>query len=77
LDSKSLRYSKAGGRRRYLGLSRCISSYEPTQPEKDRAVAEKLLAASPQVPRFGYRRMAAWLALGEARVRCQWRALGQ
>jgi putative transposase len=61
---------------RYLGLSRRISSYEPTQPEKDRAVAEKLLTASPQVPRFGYRRMAAWLALGEARVRRQWRALG-
>ena len=61
---------------RYLGLSRRICSYTPTQPEKDRVVAEKLLAASPQVPRFGYRRMAAWLALGEARVRRQWRALG-
>lgn len=61
---------------RYLGLSRRISSYAPTQPEKDRAVAEKLLAASSQVPRFGYRRMAAWLALGEARVRRQWRVLG-
>lgn len=56
---------------RYLGLSRRICSYTPTQPEKDRTVAEKLLAASPQVPRFGYRRMAAWLALGEARVRRQ------
>ena len=61
---------------RYLGLSRRISSYKPRQAAKDQAVAEKLLAASPQVPRFGYRRMAAWLALGEARVRRQWRALG-
>jgi len=61
---------------RYLGLSRRISSYQPRQAAKDRIVAEKLLAASPQVPRFGYRRMAAWLELGEARVRRQWRALG-
>ncbi len=60
----------------YLGLSRRISSYEPRQAAKDQAVAEKLLAASPQVPRFGYRRMAAWLDLGEARVRRQWRLLG-
>ena len=52
----------------YLGLSRRITSYAPRQAEKDRAVAERLLAASPQVPRFGYRRMAAWLALGEARA---------
>jgi putative transposase len=48
----------------------------PQQAAKDQAVAEKLLAASPQVPRFGYRRMAAWLSLGEARVRRQWRGLG-
>ena len=61
---------------RYLGLSRRICSYAPRQPVKDQAVAERLLAASPQVPRFGYRRMAAWLGLGEARVRRQWRALG-
>ena len=61
---------------RYLGLSRRISSYQPRQAAKDRIVAEKLLAASPQVPRFGYRRMAAWLELREARVRRQWRALG-
>lgn len=60
----------------FLGLSRRIASYEPRQPAKDQALAEQLLAASPQVPRFGYRRMAAWLNLGEARVRRQWRALG-
>jgi hypothetical protein len=60
----------------YLGLSRRIASYVPRQAAKDRAVADQLLAASPQLPRFGYRRMAAWLGLGEARVRRQWRALG-
>lgn len=39
-------------------------------------MAERLLAASPKVPRFGYRRMAAWLDLGEARMRRLWRQLG-
>lgn len=61
---------------RYLGLSRRIASYAPRQAAKDQAVAEWLLAASPKVPRFGYRRMAAWLDLGEARVRRLWRQLG-
>lgn len=60
----------------YLGLSRRIASYAPVQPAKDQVLAEQLLAASPKVPRFGYRRMAAWLGLGEARVRRQWRTLG-
>lgn len=61
---------------RYLGLSRRIASYAPRQAAKDQAVAGRLLAASPKVPRFGYRRMAAWLDLGEARVRRLWRQLG-
>ncbi len=33
------------------------------------------MAAVQEVPRFGYRRMSAWLALGESRVRRMWRAL--
>jgi putative transposase len=28
------------------------------------------------MPRFGYRRMAAWVSLSEARVRRMWRTLG-
>ena len=60
----------------YLGLSRRISSYALRQAAKDKLLAGRLLAASPQVPRFGYRRMAAWLDLGEARVRRLWRQLG-
>jgi len=60
----------------HLGLSRRVTSYAPIQAAKDKAVADRLLAASPQVPRFGYRRMAAWLDLGEARVRRLWRELG-
>ncbi len=51
-------------------------SYVLRQPTKDRALNERLLAATQEVPRFGYRRMAAWLCLGEARVRRQWRTLG-
>ncbi len=33
------------------------------------------MAAAQEVPRFAYRRMSAWLALGESRVRRMWRAL--
>ena len=46
------------------------------QPAKDQRLAERLLGASPQVPRFGDRRLAAWLDVGEARVRRLWRSLG-
>lgn len=60
----------------YLGLSRRVAHYALRQPGKDRALAERLVASSPQVPRFGYRRMAAWLDVGEARVRRLWRELG-
>lgn len=61
---------------RYLGLSRRVTSYMLKQPDKDRAMGEQLLAASQAVPRFGYRRMAAWLSLGESRVRRMWRQMG-
>lgn len=37
-------------------------------------MTEKLVAASAQHPRFGYRRMAAWLDIGQAKVRRLWRA---
>lgn len=45
------------------------------QPEKDRNLSERLIAVAQEVPRFGYRRMSAWLALSESRVRRMWRAL--
>jgi putative transposase len=60
----------------YLGLSRRVAHYAPTQLGKDQALATRLVASSSQVPRFGYRRMAAWLDVGEARVRRLWRSLG-
>ena len=61
---------------RYLGLSRRVACYALRQPCKDRAVGDRLIAASQDVPRFGYRRMAAWLSLSESRVRRMWRSLG-
>ena len=61
---------------RYLGLSRRVACYALKQPCKDRAVGDRLIAASQDVPRFGYRRMAAWLSLSESRVRRMWRSLG-
>ena len=54
---------------RYLGLSRRVATYTLKQPEKDRSLGERLMAAAHEVPRFGYRRMSAWLALSESRVR--------
>lgn len=34
------------------------------------------MTASAQMPRFGYRRMAAWLGLGQSQGRHRWRNLG-
>ena len=59
-----------------LGLSRRVSSYALRQPGKDQALGTRLMDATQDVPRFGYRRMAAWLDVGEARVRRLWRSLG-
>jgi hypothetical protein len=55
-----------------LGLSRRVSCYTLKQPGKDQAMGEQLLVASQVVPRFGYRRMAAWLDMSESRVRRMW-----
>lgn len=61
---------------RYLGFSRRVSGYALRQPVKDQAVGERLMAATQEVPRFGYRRMAAWVSLSESKVRRVWRSLG-
>ena len=53
-----------------------MASYQLVQPDKDKMMGEQLLTASQKVPRFGYRRMAAWLCLSDARVRRMWRTLG-
>lgn len=59
----------------YLGLSRRVATYALKQPQKDRSVGERLIAAAQEVPHLGYRRISAWLALGKPRVRRMWRAL--
>jgi putative transposase len=46
-----------------------VAIYTLKQPEKDRRLGEQLIAAEQEAPRFGYRRMSTWLALGESRVR--------
>ena len=45
---------------RYLGVRRRVACYALQQPDKDRAIGERLLEASQAVPRFGYRRIVAF-----------------
>jgi putative transposase len=61
---------------RYPALSRRIAGYTLRQAEKDRVLGEQLIVTSQQLPRFGYRRAAAWLGLSDAKVRRVWRQLG-
>ena len=61
---------------RLLGLSRPVACYRLRQPEKDRPLGEQLMTTSQRFPRFGYRRAAAWLRLGETRTLRLWRQLG-
>jgi transposase InsO family protein len=61
---------------RLFGLSRRVACYRLRQPAKDQPYAAQLVATSQQYPRFGYRRMAVWLALGQKRVRRLWAHLG-
>lgn len=53
-----------------------MCGYALRQPDKDQALGAQLLSQSQKVPRFGYRRMAAWLSLSDSRVRRMWRTLG-
>jgi len=61
---------------RLLGFSRRVASYELQQPKKDALAVQQMIEASQRFPRFGYRRMAAWLRIGETRTRRLWRELG-
>lgn len=60
----------------YLGLSRRVACYLLRQPAKDKEVGSRLLSAAQEVPRFGYRRMPAWLGMGESRVHRMRRTMG-
>lgn len=61
---------------RLLGFSRRVAGYELQQPKKDAPAVQQMIEASQRFPRFGYRRMAAWLRIGETRTRRLWRELG-
>ena len=61
---------------RHLGLSRQVANYPLRQVAKDRALGERLMSSTQQHPRFGYRRTAAWLDVGQSRVRRLWGRLG-
>jgi putative transposase len=61
---------------RLLGMSRRIACYRLRKPQKDKAVRAKLVAMTQQYPRFGYRRAAIWVSLGETRVHRLWRNMG-
>jgi transposase InsO family protein len=60
---------------RHMGWSRRVANYTLRQPQKDAEVAQCIVEASQRFPRFGYRRMAAWLQMGETRTRRLWRQL--
>ena len=61
---------------RYLGVSRRVAHYELKQPQKDCALAGRLMNTSHQYPRLGYRRTAVWLEEGVCRVHRLWKQLG-
>jgi putative transposase len=61
---------------RHMGWSYRVAEYQLRQPVKDQPIAQRLVDTSQRFPRFGYRRTAAWLDLGQRRVRRLWRQLG-
>jgi putative transposase len=61
---------------RHLGFSRRVPHYSLRQPQKDEALAARLIANTQQLPRFGYRRTAIWLEISLWRVRRLWKQLG-
>lgn len=61
---------------RTAGVSRRIGSYKRKQPDKDDAVAAKLMEASNRYPRFGYRRIAVMTGQSSGRVWRLWNRLG-
>lgn len=60
---------------RHMGWSYRVAEYRLRQPAKDQPIAKQLVDTSQRYPRFGYRRTAAWLDLGQRRVRRLWRQL--
>ena len=53
---------------RGLGLSRSVEHYARKQPGTDAKRSGRIRDLSQQFPRFGYRRIAAWLHVGDKRL---------
>ena len=66
---------------RTIGLSRSTYGYRSTRRENDAVFRQRVLDTAFQYPRFGYRRVAAWLCQPEQPVNAKrvyriWRELG-
>lgn len=61
---------------RGLGLSRSVEHYVLKVPGRDAELAGRIQDASQHFPRFGYRRVAAWLAVSDKRVWRLWSEMG-
>jgi putative transposase len=61
---------------RGLGLSRSVEHYALKQPGTDAKRSGRIRGLSQQFPRFGYRRVAAWLNVGDKRLWRLWSRMG-
>jgi putative transposase len=61
---------------RGLGVSRAVEHYKLKQPDKDAKLTGCIRDTSQQFPRFGYRRVAAWLAVSDKRLWRLWSQMG-
>lgn len=61
---------------RGLGLSRAVERYELRQPARDAELAGRIQDVAQQFPRFGYRRVAAWLDVSDKRLWRMWSHMG-
>jgi putative transposase len=61
---------------RGLGLSRAVEHYRLKQPGKDAVLSGRIQNTRQQFPRFGYRRMAAWLDVSDKRLWRLWSQMG-
>jgi putative transposase len=61
---------------RGLGLSRSVEHYALKQPGTHPKLSGRIRDLSQQFPRFGYRRVAAWLNVGDKRLWRLWSRMG-
>jgi hypothetical protein len=61
---------------RGLGLSRSVEHCALKQPGTDAKLSGRIRDLSQQFPRFGYRRVAAWLNVGDKRLWLLWSRMG-